>query len=403
MKAVVWRGRQKIAVEDVPPPQLQEPTDAIIRVTSTGICGSDLHLYGPLWPVMKSGDIIGHEAMGIVETVGSGVGSIRPGDRVVIPFNISCGSCPACLRDLYSQCEKTRPRTFSSKLSTLGRGKGASIYGYTHMYGAVPGGQAQYLRVPQAHFGPIKVPEHGPDERYVLLSDVLPTAWQAVAHAEVQPGCSVAVFGLGPIGQMAARIALNQGASKVIGIDLVPERLELARKWGAQTVDVTTTPKAHRMILEMTDGEGADSVIEAVGMEANGSTIDRALATVKIQFDRLSALKTALRSVRRGGVLSVVGVYAGLYPMFPLGDLFDLGVTVRLGQANVHRWSDQILDLLSRDEDTLGVEQLITHRLPIDLAPQAYEWFREKRQGCIKAVLDPWAESDAAHESASVV
>lgn len=238
MKAVVWHGKEDVRVDNVPDPMIQEPTDAIVRITSTAVCGSDLHLYAKLSPIMREGDIVGHEPMGVVEEVGKEVEHIAPGDRVVVPFNISCGHCYFCGQQLYSQCETTRDRgKLAQAASLLGRGKGASLFGYTHVYGAVPGGQAEYLRVPQAHFGPIKVPEGPPDERFLYLSDVLPTSWQAVAYADVPEDGTLGIWGLGPIGQMCARIALHQGAGCVIGVDTVPERLSLAAKYGVETID----------------------------------------------------------------------------------------------------------------------------------------------------------------------
>src|SRR5918995_296754 len=275
MKAVVWQGKEDVRVDEVPDPALREATDAIVRVTSTAICGSDLHLYAKLGAVMREGDVLGHEAMGIVEEVGSDVNHIRPGDRVVVPFNISCGSCFFCERELYSQCETTRDTgTLPRLASLLRRGKGASLFGYTHLYGAVPGGQAEYLRVPEAHFGPIPVPQGPPDTRYLFLSDVLPTAWQAVVYADVPAGGTVAVFGLGPIGQMCARIALLRGAGQVFGIDRIPARLAMAARHGVETIDEEAVDEDD-VVLDLTGGRGADSVIDAVGMEAHGSDAGR--------------------------------------------------------------------------------------------------------------------------------
>ncbi|MDQ3962415.1 MAG: glutathione-dependent formaldehyde dehydrogenase [Actinomycetota bacterium] len=377
MRAVVWHGREDVRVDRVPDPRIEESTDALVRITSTAICGSDLHLYSKLGPVMKEGDIIGHEPMGIVEEVGSSVEHVGPGDRVVIPFNIACGECFMCSRGFQSQCETTQNRTTR---------KGASLFGYTHLYGAVPGAQAEYLRVPQAHYGPIKVPEGPPDERFLFLSDVLPTAWQAVVYAQVEPGDTVAIFGLGPIGQMAARIARHLGAGRVIGVDPVPERLALAERYGVETVSSQEHPV--KVIEEMTKGRGADAAIDAVGMEAEGSLMDSVLATVKLQPDRLIALHQSMGAVRRGGTLSVVGVYAGVMPMFPLGDLFDKQITIRWGQANVKRWVDDILPLLN-DEDPLGTRDFASHTLPLDDAPRAYEMFQKKEDNAIKVVLRP--------------
>ncbi len=392
MKAVVWHGKEDVRVDNVPDPGIQEQTDAIVRITSTAICGSDLHLYGKLSPLMREGDIIGPEPMGIVEEVGNAVEHIEPGDRVVVPFNISCGGCYFCEQQLYSQCETTRDRgKLAQAGSLLGRGKGASLFGYTHVYGAVPGGQAEYLRVPQAHFGPVKVPEEAegvPDERFLYLSDVLPTAWQAVAYADVPRGGTLAVWGLGPVGQMCCRIALHQGAGRVIGVDSVPERLSLAAKYGVETVDYSVLDDAGSLVVEMTDGRGADAAIDAVGMEAGGSLVDSVLQTTKVQIDKAHALRQCASAIRRGGTLSVSGVYAGPIQMFPMGDLFDMQVQIRMGQANVRRWTDDILQLLG-DDDPLGTEDFKTHEMPLEEAPRGYEIFQNKQDGAIKCVLKP--------------
>jgi threonine dehydrogenase-like Zn-dependent dehydrogenase len=338
---------------------------------------------------MREGDIIGHEPMGIVEEVGADVEHIAPGDRVVVPFNVSCGHCYFCDQDLYSQCETTRDTgKLAQGVNLLGRGRGASLLGYTHVYGAVPGGQAQYLRVPQAHFGPIKVPEGPPDERFLYLSDVLPTSWQAVAYADVPEGGTVGVWGLGPVGQMCARIAMQLGAGRVIGIDNVPERLALASKWGVQTIDYSAVDGVRDVILDLTDGRGVDAAIDAVGMEAGGSLVGSILQTTKLQLDRATALRESMSAVRRGGTLSLSGVYAGPIQAFPLGDLFDMQVQVRMGQANVRQWVDAIMPLLT-DEDPLGVEDLKTHEMPLEDAPLGYEIFQKKQDGAIKVVLKP--------------
>jgi threonine dehydrogenase-like Zn-dependent dehydrogenase len=393
MKAVVWHGTEDVRVDVVPDPSVQEPTDAIVRVTSSGICGSDLHLYTVLGMFMEEGDILGHEAMGVVEEVGNEVTHVAPGDRVVIPFNIVCGRCWMCDRELYAQCETTQVRT---------HGKGAALFGYTKLYGQVPGGQAEYLRVPQAHFGPIKVREGPPDERFVYLSDVLPTAWQAVAYADVREGGSVAVFGLGPIGQMSARIARARGAAVVIGVDLVPERLEMARRHGVTTIASEDEDDVVAEIQELTDGRGADSVIDAVGMEAHGAPVaaavqrmtgllpDRVRAALaeRAGVDRLAALQTAIATVRRGGTISISGVYGGRADPLPMMDLFDKGVTVRMGQAHVKRWIDDILPFLT-DADPLGTADLATHTMRLADAPRGYELFQKKQEGCIKVLLRP--------------
>jgi threonine dehydrogenase-like Zn-dependent dehydrogenase len=379
MKAVVWHGKEDIRVDEVQDPRIQEPTDAIVKITSTAICGSDLHLYSKFAPVMKEGDIIGHEPMGVVEEVGAEVSHISPGDRVVVPFNIACGDCFMCKRGLQSQCETTQNRATR---------KGGSLFGYTHLYGAVPGGQAEYLRVPQGHYGPIKVPEGPPDERFLYLSDVLPTAWQAVYYAQLNPGDTLAVWGLGPIGQMSSRIALHQGAKRVIGVDMIPERLQLAERYGIETVNLRDASNGVEAVEEMTQGRGADAAIDAVGMEADGSLMDTLLSTVKLQPDKLIALHQSMGSVRRGGTLSISGVYAGVMHMFPLGDLFDKQITIRVGQANVRRWTPTILPLLV-DDDPLGTEDLATHKWPLTRAPEAYEMFQKKMDDVIKVVLKP--------------
>ena len=380
MRAVVWHGNEDVRVDRVPDPTIQEPTDAIVRMTSTAICGSDLHLYAHLGPFMHEGDIIGHEPMGIVEEVGAEVEHISPGDRVVVPFNISCGHCWMCTQSLYSQCETTQ---------VYEHNMGAALFGYTMLYGEVPGAQAEYLRVPQAHFGPVKVPEGPSDDRFLYLSDVLPTAWQAVAYADVPEGGTLAVFGLGPIGQMACRIALHQGVERVFGVDLVDERLELARSWGVETIDRRSVEYAPLHIHELLGGRGPDAVIDAVGMEGHSSALVKAAQKMKVQVDRLSALREAIDTVRRGGTLSISGIYAGNENLFPLGDLFDRQVQVRMGQANCKRWIPDILPLLTGDEDPLGTESFATHHLPLDDAPGAYENFQKKRDGAFKIVLKP--------------
>jgi threonine dehydrogenase-like Zn-dependent dehydrogenase len=380
MRAVVWRGPRNIGVETVPDPRVEEPTDALIKVTGTGICGSDLHLYDHgATMMMKPGDILGHEALGVVEDVGPEVEHIKKGDTVVVPFNIACGHCFMCERGLYSQCETTQ--------SMHGR-KGAALFGYTHMYGGVPGGQAEYLRVPQAHFGPIKVDGELPDTTALLLADVLPTAWQAVEYAAVPPGGSVVVYGLGPIGQMCCTIAKHRGAGQVIGVDHLPDRLRMAEANGITTVDYAHTGDVVKVIREMTAGRGADSAIDAVGMDAGGSLTDKVLQTTKLQPDRLVALHQSLGSVRRGGTVSVIGVYGGWMPAFPLGDLFDKQITLRWGQANVRQWTDQIIDAL-RGGDPFHASGLVTDQMPLERAPEAYIAFRDKRPGVIKVVLRP--------------
>jgi threonine dehydrogenase-like Zn-dependent dehydrogenase len=394
MKALTWHGRRDVRVDDVPDPTIQEPTDAVIRVTSTGLCGSDLHLYEVLGPFIGEGDILGHEPMGIVEAVGADLTNIAVGDRVVIPFNISCGHCWMCGHGLQSQCETTQ---------VTEQGTGAALFGYTKLYGQVAGGQAEYLRVPQAQYGPIKVPEGPIDEQYLFLSDVLPTAWQAVAYADLPEGGTVAVIGLGPIGQMSARIAKHQGAGRVFGIDLVPERLDMARRHGIETISLDDCADLGSELRERTGGRGPDSVIDAVGMEAHGSTVAKAAQALvgllpdaiaakmmeKAGVDRLAALLSAIDVVRRGGTLSISGVYGGMTDPLPMLQMFDKQLTVRMGQANVKRWVDDLLPLVNDDADPLGVLDLRTHRIPLADAPKAYDTFQKKEDGAIKVVFEP--------------
>ncbi|WP_030844892.1 alcohol dehydrogenase catalytic domain-containing protein [Streptomyces sp. NRRL F-4474] len=394
MRAVTWQGRRKIEVANVPDPQIVDLTDAVIEVTTTGLCGSDLHLYEVLGPFLDAGDILGHEPMGLVAEVGPEVRELKVGDRVVIPFNVSCGTCFMCERGLHSQCETTQVHE---------HGSGASLFGYTKLYGQVPGGQAEYLRVPFADTLPIRVPEGPPDERFVYLSDVLPTAWQAVAYADIPSGGSVAVLGLGPIGDMCTRIAAHRGAGKVIGIDLVPERLARAAGHGVQVYDLSQYgDQLVDAVRSATGGRGPDAVIDAVGMEAHGSLGVKAAQTAtgllpdalaaalmkKAGVDRLGALRTAIELVRRGGTISLSGVYGGAADPLPLLTMFDKQIQLRMGQANVHRWVDDLLPLLT-DGDPLGVEGFATHHLPLDDAPQAYADFQAKRDNMVKVLFHP--------------
>ncbi|GAA3721394.1 zinc-dependent alcohol dehydrogenase [Gordonia hankookensis] len=392
MRAVTWQGKRKVAVEDVPDPKIEEDSDAVIRVTSTNICGSDLHLYEVLGAFMEPGDILGHEPMGVVEEVGSQVGDLAVGDRVVIPFQISCGSCHTCTQELYTQCETTQVRA---------QGMGAALFGFSKLYGSVPGGQAEYLRVPQAQFTHIKVPGDAPDSRYIYLSDVLPTAWQAVAYAGIPPEGSVTVLGLGPIGDMAARIAAHQGAD-VIAVDRVPERLARLRARGIRTIDLDGVDDIGDAVRELTQGRGTDAVIDAVGMEAHGSPVNKMMQQVvgmlpdalaepmmrKAGVDRLSALYSAIDTVRRGGTLSIIGVYGGTADPLPMLTMFDKQIQIRMGQANVKKWAPSIMPLLG-DDDPLGVDSFATHELPLNDAPHAYDIFQRKDDGAVKVILKP--------------
>lgn len=393
MKAVTWHGRRDVRVDAVPDPEIEHPTDAIIEVTSTNICGSDLHLYEVLGAFMNPGDILGHEPMGIVREVGSAVDNLSVGERVVIPFQISCGHCFMCDQQLYTQCETTQVRD---------QGMGAALFGYSELYGEVPGGQAEYLRVPQAQFTHIKVPEGPPDSRFVYLSDVLPTAWQAVAYAEIPEGGSVTVLGLGPIGDMAARIAQHLGY-RVIAVDRVRERLARAEQRGITTIDLSSLNESvGDVVRSMTDGRGTDSVIDAVGMEAHGSPVASALQKVTALMpdaiakplmqnagvDRLDAFYSAIDIVRRGGTISLIGVYGGMADPLPMLTMFDKQIQLRMGQANVKKWVGDILPLLG-DDDPLGVDDFATHILPLDQAPHGYEIFQKKQDGAVKVMLKP--------------
>ncbi|TAJ49225.1 MAG: glutathione-dependent formaldehyde dehydrogenase [Herbiconiux sp.] len=391
MRALTWQGTMKVSVEDVPDPEIEEPTDAIVRITSTAICGSDLHLYDVLGPFLAKGDVLGHEPMGIVESVGSAVTRVKPGDRVVIPFVIACGHCFMCVRGLTTQCETTQNRDTDT---------GASLYGYTELYGSVPGGQAEYLRVPFADFNALVVGTELPDERYLFLSDILPTAWQGVQYAELPEDGVLAVIGLGPVGQFAARIGRYLG-HRVIGVDPVAERRTMAQRHGIETLDLT--PDVVEILRDLTEGRGPDAVIDAVGMEAHGNPVaafsqfaagllpdalaKKAATTVGV--DRLAAMMLALDAVRRGGTVSLSGVYAGAADPMPFVTMFDKGITLRMGQCNVHRWRDEILPLVEDPADPLGVDDLVTHTVPLEDAAHMYDVFKKKEDGCVKVVLKP--------------
>jgi threonine dehydrogenase-like Zn-dependent dehydrogenase len=394
MRALTWQGIEKVRVEEVPDPRIEEPTDAVVQVTSTAICGSDLHLYKVLAPYLEPGDVLGHEFMGVVAEVGSGVDNLQVGDRVVVPFNISCGKCWMCDRKLFAQCETTQNRDSRT---------GASLFGYTSLYGAVPGGQAELVRVPHADFGPVKLPQEGPDERFLYLSDILPTAWQAVQYADPEPGGTLAVLGLGPVGQLAVTSAQHLGVERVVGVDLVPERLAKARQAGADVVDMNEVDDVADALRDLTGGRGPDAVVEAVGMEAHGnpvaekviglaSRMPKPLARAAVEnvgIDRMDALFTAFDACRRGGTVSISGVYGGAADPMPMLQLFDKGLQLRMGQCHVRRWTDELLDIVSAGEDALGVESLATHRVGLDDAASMYEVFQKKQDGCLKVVLQP--------------
>jgi threonine dehydrogenase-like Zn-dependent dehydrogenase len=391
MRALTYQSKRNVTVDTVPDPRILEPTDAIVRITSTAICGSDLHLYELFGPFLDRGDILGHEPMGIVEEIGSGITGLAVGDRVVVTFNIACGHCYMCTRGLQSQCETTQVREQNS---------GASLFGYTKLYGQVPGGQAEYLRVPLADYNAIKVGTDLPDERYLFLSDILPTAWQGVKYANVPDGGTLAVFGLGPVGQFVTRVGKYLGYD-VMAIDPVPERRAMAERHGIEVYDLTDDVVAE--LRDRTDGRGPDSVVDAVGMEAHGAGITSvAQAAVGILpkpvaraamntagVDRLTALHPALDLVRRGGTVSLSGVYGGEADPMPMKSMFDKQVTLRMGQCNVRNWIDDLLPIVEDPSDPLGTADLTTHAVGLDEAPRMYELFQKKEDGCIKVVLKP--------------
>jgi threonine dehydrogenase-like Zn-dependent dehydrogenase len=391
MKALTWQGPGSVRVDEVPDPVITRSTDAVIDVTSAAICGSDLHLLDVLGPFMHKDDVMGHETMGIVAAVGDDVRNLSPGDRVVVPFVIACGHCYMCLRGLTTQCETTQ----NTEQRT-----GASLYGYTELYGQVPGGQAEMLTVQHADFNAIKVGAELPDERYLFLSDILPTAWQGVQYARVPEGGTLLVLGLGPVGQFASRIGKHLGY-RVIAADLVPERRAMAERHGVETLDLTED--VLQQILDRTDGRGPHSVIDAVGMEAHGnplaafaqtatgmlpSPIAKRLART-VGVDRLAALMLAIESVQRGGTVSLSGVYGGVADPMPLMTMFDKQITLTMGQCNVQSWIDDLLPLVEDPADPLGVTDLVTHRVPLERASEMYELFKNKEDGCIKVVLEP--------------
>jgi threonine dehydrogenase-like Zn-dependent dehydrogenase len=391
MKALTWQNTKKVEVIEVPDPVIEKPTDVVIRVTSAAICGSDLHLFNIMGPFLDKGDVLGHETMGVVEQVGGSVMKLAVGDRVVIPFVIACGDCYMCNQGLTTQCETTQNRE---------SGTGASLYGFSELYGSVPGGQAEKLRVPYADFNAVKVGAELDDERYLFLSDILPTAWQGVQYAAVPEGGTLAVIGLGPVGQFASRIGVHLGY-RVLGVDPVPERRAMAERHGVEVFDLSDD--LLDVLRATTDGRGPDSVVDAVGMEAHGNSgaafaqyaagllpdglAKKAFTTVGV--DRLSALHMALDLVRRGGTVSISGVYSGVADPMPMMNMFDKQIQLRMGQCTVQKWIDDLLPLVEDPADPLGVEDLVTHRVPLDRAPEMYETFSAKEDGCIKVVLTP--------------
>lgn len=389
MKAVVYHGKADLHVEEVPDPRIEHPRDAIVKVTATAICGSDLHLYDGYIPEMHPGDILGHEFMGEVVDVGSQNAKLKVGDRVVVPFNICCGECFFCRNGQWSCCERSN-RTADKAKKLFGHVT-AGLFGYSHLTGGYPGGQAQYVRVPFADVCPTKVPDGLSDEQVLFLTDIFPTGWQGAEFAGIEDGDTVAVWGCGPVGQFCIRSAFLQGAGHVVAIDRVPERLALAAKAGAETINFETEDVYERL-NQITRGRGPDRCIDAVGMEAHGhgewdAVADRALAAAGIGTDRIHALRDCLRNVRAGGTVSLSGVYGGWLNMVPLGAAFQKGVTIRMGQCNVLNYMDKLIALI--EEDAIDPSFVITHRASLDDAPRMYETFRNKEDGCIKVVMRP--------------
>jgi threonine dehydrogenase-like Zn-dependent dehydrogenase len=388
MKAVCWHGKNDVRVENVPDPSILNPRDAILKITSTAICGSDLHLYDGYIPTMQKGDILGHEFMGEVVDKGPEVKNLNKGDRVVIPFTIACGHCFFCNRDLWSLCDNSIP---DGKLVEKAYGHTPSgLFGYSHLLGGYAGGQAQYVRVPFADTAALKIPEGLTDKQVLFLTDIFPTGYQAAEHCNIQPGDTVAIWGCGPVGQFAIRSAYMLGAERVIAIDRVPERLAMAREGKAETINYEEID-AGEALKEMTGGIGPDSCIDAVGLEAHGTGLDafydKAKQSLRLETDRPTALRQAIVACRKGGTLSIPGVYGGFVDKFPLGALFSKGLTVKTGQTHVHKYLKPLLDRIQNGD--IDPTFVITHEMGLEEAPQGYEIFKHKRDNCIKIVLNP--------------
>ena len=389
MRALVWHGRNDVRCDTVPDPRIEDPRDAIVKVTATAICGSDLHLYDGYIPEMKNGDILGHEFMGEVVEVGSGNKKLKPGDRVVVPFNICCGECFFCKRGQWSCCERSN-RTADKAKKMFGHVT-AGLFGYSHLTGGYPGGQAEYVRVPFADVCPTKVPNGLSDEQVLFLTDIFPTGYQGADFAGIEDGDTVAVWGCGPVGQFCIRSALMLGAGRVIAVDRVAERLALAEKGGAETINFDKEDVYDRLD-EITKGRGPDRCIDAVGMEAHGSgswdaVADRALALTGLGTDRIHALRDCLRNVRAGGTVSISGVYGGFLNMLPLGAAFQKGVTIKMGQCNVLNYMDKLMRMI--EEGKIDPSFVITHRCGLEDEPDMYNTFKKKKDGCIKVVMKP--------------
>lgn len=389
MKAVCWYGIEDVRVETVPDPKILNPRDAIVRITSTAICGSDLHLYDGYMPTMQAGDILGHEFMGEIVEVGNAVKNLKPGDRVVVPFPISCGNCFFCKQELWSQCDNSNPNAWMAE--RLFGYSPAGIYGYSHLLGGYAGGQAEYARVPFADVGPIKIPEGLSDEQVLFLTDVLPTAYMAAENCNIQPGDVVAVWGCGPVGQFAIKSATMLGAGRVIAIDRFPERLRMAREAsGVETLDYEEVDVLEAL-KEMTAGRGPDACIDAVGMEAHGTSIDalydKAKQSVRLESDRPHVLRQVIWACRKGGTVSIPGVYGGFVDKIPMGAAFNKGLTFRMGQTHVQKYLRPLLERIERGE--IDPSFVITHRMRLRDAPRGYEIFKHKQDNCIKVVLKP--------------
>ncbi|WP_027518466.1 zinc-dependent alcohol dehydrogenase [Bradyrhizobium sp. WSM1417] len=391
MKALVWHGKEDIRCDTVTDPEIQDPRDAIIKVTSCAICGSDLHLFHNYIPGMLPGDIMGHETMGEVVEVGSGVdGKLKKGDRIVVPFTIICGECDQCKRGNYSVCETTNRKSHLAE-KAFGH-SGAGLFGYTHLTGGYPGGQAEYLRVPFADATHIKVPAGIPDEQLLFLSDIFPTGWQAAVQCDIEPTDTVAIWGCGPVGQMAIRSAILLGANQVIAIDCLPERLSMAEAGGATTINFETESVLERL-EELTDGRGPEKCIDCVGMESHvmaslpDTLLDRAKQMVMVESDRPHVLREMIYVCRPGGIISVAGVYSGFSDMLPMGAFMNKGLTMRTGQTHVNRWTDDLLHRI--EEGQIDPSFVITHTVPLSQGPEMYQVFRDKRDSCVKVVLKP--------------
>ena len=389
MKALCWHGKSDVRIDSVPDPKIQDPRDAIIRITSTAICGSDLHLYDGLMPTMKQGDVLGHEPMGEVVEVGSAVTNLQRGDRVVVPFTIACGSCYFCKKSLFSLCDNSNPNAEIAR-KLMGHSP-SGLFGYSHMLGGFAGGQAEYLRVPFADVGPIKISSELPDDKVVFLSDIFPTGYMAAENAQIEPGDTVAVWGCGPVAQFAIRSAWMLGAGRVIAIDRVAERLAMAERGKAELINFDKEDVYDRL-MEMTKGRGPDSCIDAVGAEAHATgsfdaVIDAAKVALHLGTDRPHVLREAIRCCRKGGTISIPGVYLGVVDKLPFGAAMNKGLTMKMGQTHVHRYLPLLLGKIESGE--IDPSFVITHRLKLNDAPKAYETFRDKKDGCIKVVLQP--------------